>query len=97
MAAKQPSEDLPDLNLKQKSLISKIYLIVMSFDEGTTSKTQTAWEQELYSGGMEKGFEEDLYNQYLCCTQLQFKVLHRVNFSKTRLCQIFAEVEDRCD
>lgn len=31
-----------------------------------TSKTKIAWEQELYSGGMEEGFEEGLHNHYLC-------------------------------
>lgn len=56
--AKRPWEDLLDLNLKQKSLVSRIYLVLMSFDEDTTSKTEVAWEQELgikFTGGWRGG------------------------------------------
>lgn len=46
---------------------------------------------------MERGYQKDLYKLSVCPTGTEFKVLHRVHFSKTRLSRMFPGVEDRCD
>lgn len=86
----------------QKSLISKVYNEILSFDCSPVSKAKTVWEQEL---GLHLGDDwwdtalKKIYTTSACArlTLIQFKVLFRVHYSKTRLSQIYPSTRDNCD
>lgn len=74
----------------------------MSFENCTTNKSKMAWEREL-----DIAFNEDVWKDALnrthtstFCARLgliQFKVLNRGHFCKTRLTRIYPDIEDKCD
>lgn len=98
----QPWESLLSHSPQHKSSISKIYNFILVLFNESTIKIKNAWESEL---GLQLTEElwEDAVNRIRTsssCARLsliQFKVLHRVHFSKSRLSEIYPEVEDRCD
>ncbi len=86
----------------QKSRISGIYNKLLSYDSSPIIKIKVAWEGELgltlhedwWDGALSK-----IHKSTICArlSLIQFKVLHRIHFSKTRLSQIYPTVIDRCD
>lgn len=98
----QPWGELIQLNPQQRSLISKIYNSIQSYDVFLTTNTKKAWEREL---GLV--FDDDWWEAALTtihktsiCARLsliQFKVVFRCHYSKTRLAQIYPSVVDVCD
>lgn len=95
-------EDFLDINSFQKSLISRIYCQLIELEDCTIIKAKSAWEHEL---GEE--FADDwwtialnrIYTSSICArlALIQFKILHRVHYSKVRLSAIYSNVDDSCD
>uniref|UniRef100_A0A8C5H2E5 Reverse transcriptase domain-containing protein n=1 Tax=Gouania willdenowi TaxID=441366 RepID=A0A8C5H2E5_GOUWI len=99
---KQPWEDLLELELGQKSLISKIYCHLLSFEEDPGVKVREVWERELdvkFSDQCWKRAVRGTHKSTICARLglIQYKVLNRVHFSKAKLSRMFSTVEDRCD
>lgn len=102
LPAEQVWDGLLQLNPTQKSLISKVYGIIQSYDDCLTTKTKGAWEHELGLNFEEQWWETALrviHKSSICArlTLIQFKVIFRCHYSKTRLAQIFPNTADACD
>ena len=77
-----------------------MYNRLLDLCDQSNSKTRATWELEL--GLCEERWEKVVGG---LCTALssahlaliKFKVIHRVHFSKSRLSEIYPEVEDKCD
>ena len=95
-------EELLSHDPLQKSLLSEVYKEILSFDCSPVTKVKAAWEQEL---GLHLGDDwwdtalKKIYTSSACAhlTLIQFKVLFRVHYSKTRLSQIYPTITDDCD
>lgn len=100
--ALSPWEELFKLKPSNNSLISHIHGLLMTFGEQIPLKSRSAWEEELG-----RSFEDDWWreaisriNSTTSCARLgliQFKVFHRLHYSKARLTEIFPELDDKCD
>ena len=98
----QPWDDLLSLKSSQKSLISKVYEILMTFDNQPITKTKIAWERELGVVFPDQWWDKAVHKirSSAPCARLeliQFKVLFRVHYSKSRLSEIYPNVADQCD
>lgn len=83
-----------------RSIISVIYQKLMSLDDHNLANIQIKWEDEL---GIELGDNWDCaltrVNSSSSCARLsliQFKVLHRVHYSKAKLAEIYPGVDASC-
>uniref|UniRef100_A0AAR2JQE7 Reverse transcriptase domain-containing protein n=1 Tax=Pygocentrus nattereri TaxID=42514 RepID=A0AAR2JQE7_PYGNA len=82
--------------------ISRIYNIILASGKYSSTKFKSEWETELGIRIAESSWDQAMerIRSTTSCARLgliQFKVVHRVHFSKTRLASIYPEVEDRCD
>uniref|UniRef100_A0A8C5D9N9 Reverse transcriptase domain-containing protein n=1 Tax=Gouania willdenowi TaxID=441366 RepID=A0A8C5D9N9_GOUWI len=98
----QPWTELLRLTPSQKSIISKIYNIIQSYDNYLTTKTKKAWENELGVVFNQCWWDSALkliHKTTICArlTLIQFKVLFRCHYSKARLARIFPTTIDICD
>lgn len=102
LPALSPWEELLKLPIDQKSLTSRIYSSVMSFDKKTAFKIKLAWEEEIgvklsdeyWAGAMER------ISSTTSCARLgliHFKVLYRLHYSKAKLAEIYLSADNRCD
>lgn len=99
---KQSWEDLLTLKPIQKSLISSIYDKLMALDNHSIVKIKSAWKHELGTSLTNQWWDKFVHSisSITPCARLQliqFKVLHRVHFSKSRLSEIFPNIADQCD
>lgn len=77
----------------QRSVISRVYTEILSFDSSPLTKVKVAWEQELFLTLEEDWWVAALEKIYTsspcaCLTLIQYK---------TRLSQIYPHVTDNCD
>lgn len=84
----------------RKGIISLIYGRVMSLDDQNLTRIKSRWEDEL---GVELGDHWDCaldrVNSSSSCARLsliQFKVLHRVHYSKAKLAEIYPGSDASC-
>lgn len=94
--------ELLQLNPLQRSLISKIYSSIQSYDGHLTTNAREAWERELGFVVDEDWWEfalKVIHKTSICArlTLIQIKVIFRCHYSKTRLAQIFSNTVDVCD
>uniref|UniRef100_A0A671WYB0 Reverse transcriptase domain-containing protein n=1 Tax=Sparus aurata TaxID=8175 RepID=A0A671WYB0_SPAAU len=99
---KQPWADLLQFNISQGSLISRIYSSIQLYDDRLITNTKETWERELGLIFDEHWWESALqviHKTSICArlTLMQFKVVFRCHYSKTRLAQIFPNTADVCD
>lgn len=99
---KQQWGDFLQFSILQRSLISRIYSSIQSFDDHLTTSTRETWERELGLVFDEHWWESALqviHKTSICArlTLIQFKVVFRCHYSKTRLAQIFQNTADVCD
>lgn len=101
-----PSESRLDLVLKTpthlKGLISKIYNLIMTFQNISLEKIKTEWTGEL---GID--ISEDIWdkaveriNKTSSCARLnliQMKVFYRIHYSKTKLAKLYPNIDETCD
>uniref|UniRef100_A0A672IKH9 Reverse transcriptase domain-containing protein n=1 Tax=Salarias fasciatus TaxID=181472 RepID=A0A672IKH9_SALFA len=98
----QPWAELLQLNPSQKSLITKIYVNIQAFNSNMTTKIKEAWENELgltLDNHWWDSVLQHIHKSTICArlTLIQFKVLFRCHYSKTRLAKIFPSTLDICD
>lgn len=75
---------------------------ILSLNDGSLTKIKKSWENELGICFEEEwwlGALQRIRSSTICArlSLIQFKVFHRVHFSKTRLSEIFPNTDDRCD
>lgn len=85
-----------------RGIISKLYNIILAFNNHSDAKLKCLWQEEL---GIQ--IRDELWEQAIekiqsttSCARLgliQFKVLYRVHYSKSRLSKLYREVEDKCE
>lgn len=87
---------------RKEKLISRIYENLMSINPVNSSFIKSKWEAELGITISDIQWEEGLENVNKCSYNarhclIQFKVLHRLHFSKERLHKIYPDVSPICD
>ena len=98
----QPWGDFLQFNILQRSLISRIYSSIQSYDDRLSTNTKETWERELGLTFNEHWWESALQairKTSICArlTLIQFKVVFRCNYSKTKLAhRNTVDVCDRC-
>ena len=85
-----------------RGIISKLYDIILAFSTHSNVKLKCTWEGELGIQMHEETWEQAIQRirSTTSCARLgliQFKVLYRAHFSKSRLSELYSEVEDKCD
>lgn len=85
-----------------RGTISKLYDTILSFSNHSNVKLKCAWEEELGMQIHEESWEQAIerVRTSTSCARLgliQFKVIHRAHFSKSRLSELYPEVENKCD
>lgn len=98
----QPWESLLSRSPHQRGMISNIYNFILALNSQSNDKIKNAWERELGTQLTGEVWERAVgrIQSTTSCARLgliQFKVLHRVHFSKSRLSEMYPEVEDTCD
>uniref|UniRef100_A0A3B3HDP0 Reverse transcriptase domain-containing protein n=1 Tax=Oryzias latipes TaxID=8090 RepID=A0A3B3HDP0_ORYLA len=97
-------EALLETPVHLRRFISRIYDQITSLKNTNLVKLRTDWVNEL---GEELALEDDIWNDALLrvngsssCAKLnliQFKVVHRIHYSKAKLAKIYPNVEASCD
>lgn len=82
-----------------RGIISKLYDIILAFSNHSNAKLKCTWEEELGMQIQEESWEQAIerIRSTTSCARLgliQFKVLYREHFSKSRLSKLYLEVED---
>ena len=99
---KQSWENCLVVSPNQKGSISRLYDLLSACDTLTPSKAKLSWEAELGVTLSEEYWDiaiERTYSSSSCARLglIQFKVLHRTHFSKSRLAEIYPNTDNRCD
>lgn len=87
---------------RARHLISTLYSALLSRSSPSTQGIKTLWEEEFGEGISEELWDDALENIHKCSANsrhclIQFKIIHRLHFSKTKLHKIFPEVSPLCD
>lgn len=95
-------ENLLTHNPHKKGLIAKMYDFILALNSQPTIKRKNAWELELGINLSEDVWKDatDRIRSTTSCARLgliQFKVIYRVHFSKSRLSEIYPESRLRTD
>lgn len=103
MSSSPSLDDLLGAPFSTKRLISRINNCISSFKDTNFKKIKADWLAEL-GGELES---EDIWDNTLLkvngstsCARLsiiQFKILHRIHYSKAKLARIYPNVEANCD
>lgn len=85
-----------------KGHISRIFDMIVSFKDSPLIKIKVDWEGELGEGISDEIWDQAAarVNGSSSCTRLgliQFKVFHRLHYSKKRLSKIYPNVDETCD
>lgn len=97
-----PMDTLLDLKPHSRGLISSIYSIITSIDPQSLDDICKAWQSDLRRE-ITDGEWEDALNQVHSsspCARhglVQFKVLHRLHFTNSRLAKIYPNVSPACN
>ncbi len=83
-------------------IISCIYNALQASQLPTTSSIKSLWEEELGSKISNELWMDSLEENNRCSINsrhclIQFKILHRLHYSKTKLSGIFPDVSPKCD
>lgn len=95
-------EKVLGINMVHKGQISSIYNLISSIQCVTLDKFKNDWEEELGTEISDTIWEyaQNTVNGTTSCARLsliQFKVLHRTYYTKSKLSKIYPDIEDRCD
>lgn len=95
-------EDILQRPVNWRGHISSIYTLIMSSESPTTNDIKTKWQEELGIDISEIVWDraQSWVNGTSPCARLnliQFKVFHRMHFSKAKLAKIYSTLDDTCD
>ncbi len=88
-ALKSPADSLLEVPLHLQGLVSRIYATLMSLKSVGTDKIRSRWEKEL---GV-------VFSEEFICARfnlIQFKVLHRMHLSRTRIASFNPTFDKTC-
>ena len=88
--------------MRHRGLISKIYNSITSLNTVSLDKIRADWVEELGINISDATWDGALYrvNGSTSCARLgliQFKVLHRIHYSRVRLSKMYSNVSETCD
>ena len=97
-----PTDELLDLNPTAKGLISTIYTMISSINPQMLDHLRQAWEQDLdlhFSEVEWDGMIDQVHSSSPCARHglIQFKVLHRLHITNSRLARIFPNINPSCN
>lgn len=86
----------------ERNAISVIYDSFQELDQVSTEYIKEGWEKELGTGIAEDIWKESQRYINTCSLnarhcQIQFKILHRLYYSRVKLHRIFPEISPICD
>ena len=95
-------DELFNLHPNTDKLIAYIYNIILDKENPTTETYRQAWENEIGLPIIKETWEESLQRIHWCSlnarhTLIQFKVIYRLHYSKTKLKSIFPSLSSICD
>ena len=95
-------DELFNLHPNTEKLIAYIYNIILDKENPITETYRQAWENEIGLSITKENWEESLQRIHRCSlnarhTLIQFKVLYRLHYSKTKLNSIFPNLSSICD
>lgn len=88
--------------MQHKRQISNISNIITSLQETSPDRLRTEWAEELWMEISEAVWDcaQARVNGTSSCARLsliQFKVFHRICYTKSKLSRIYSDVQDRCE
>ncbi len=101
MPPTSPIENLLDLNPHDRGLISSIYSIITSIDPQNLDYIRKAWQNDLGREFTDVEWEDALnqvHSSSPCAKHglVQFKVLHRLHFTNSKLAKIYPNISLVC-
>ena len=95
-------DELFNLHPNTEKLIAYIYNIILDKENPTTEMYRQAWENEIGLAITKENWEESLQRIHRCSLNarhilIQYKVLYRLHYSKTKLNSIFPNISSICD
>lgn len=95
-------DSILDTPINQKGLISKIYTLISHLDETSIDKIRKNWEEEFGRVIADSDWDSALarVNNSTSCSRLnliQFKVVHRIYFTNSKLSKIYSNIADTCN
>uniref|UniRef100_A0A3B3HQU1 Reverse transcriptase domain-containing protein n=1 Tax=Oryzias latipes TaxID=8090 RepID=A0A3B3HQU1_ORYLA len=95
-------ENILTFNPQSKGLISKIYTAINSSNTDPLTHTKRKWEEDLATDLSEDVWQtalQNIYSSSICLRQrvIQFKVVHRLHWSKVKLAKIKPDLNANCD
>lgn len=102
MPERSVMDDILQTPLAFRGQISFIYKSIMSSHDLTMNSIKVKWEEEFGTDISEAVWDraQSWVNGTSSCARLsliQFKVLHRMHYSKVKLAQIYTDMDDICD
>ncbi|XP_055494220.1 uncharacterized protein LOC129698878 isoform X1 [Leucoraja erinacea] len=97
-----PLEEAMNIKADSQKLISYFYNNILNRESPSTEALREDWEHELMIKISKDRWEKHLMNTHNCSINarhnlIQFKLLHRLYYSKTRLNKFYPNVSPRCD
>ena len=85
-----------------KGFTAHSYSLILSMDSVKLDKIKTSWEKELETVNPEDIWTEaqNIVNKSTSCARLgliQFKVLHRLHWSRAKISSFYPDVDGNCD
>ena len=95
-------ETILDMNANSKGLIGKIYSSINSYNLEPLTRVKRKWEEELeivISEDVWKSVINNIYLSSICLRHrvIQFKVVHRLHWSKLKLAKFKLDLDPNCD
>lgn len=95
-------DDLMSFNPTKKGAISSILRLIFKLDCPMVARIRTAWEQDLQTTIEDETWVKitgKVHSSSMCTRHalIQFKVLHRVHLSKSKLAKIYPQINPTCD
>lgn len=95
-------ETVLDLNVHSKGIIGKIYAVINSVKIEPLARVRGKWEEELATSISEEEWQsviKNIYSSSICLRHrvIQFKVVHRLHWSKEKLAKFKPDVNPNCD
>ena len=97
-----PLDAFLSINPTSKGVLSKLYNLILRSHCPSLTAIKTVWEQDLQSPISDYVWDsilDQVHSSSMCARHalLQFKVVHRVHFSKVKLAHIYPNVDPTCD
>lgn len=97
-----PVDIFLSVNPTSRGIMFNLYNLISKLHCSSTAAMRTAWEQDLNFTFTEDTWDsvlDRIYSSSMCARHalLQFKVVHHIHISKTKLARMYPDVDPTCD